>query len=367
MSVRRALLSSLLLPLAACGGGSSPTGPGPSPSAGGGQSVAVVVFYDENGNGILDAGEAARVPDVEVSLGGHTGRSAVGTGRAVVEGVPAGSYTPSLSPATLPPFYAVGRLPAVQVPTSGDVALPLTLPIGANRPNTYMTFGDSITEGNNYPGDPSYNAPLADKLRQHFGRATVIVEGVGSTKSVQGADRIDAPLNADRPAYTLILYGTNDYTQSECNNVAKLATTCFTITSLRDIVLSVKGSSSLPVLATIPPVNTGFDFRAPPQRNDWVSAADVQIRDLAREQGAALADVEKGFLAVGDTSRLFVDSLHPSAEGEEVIATAFFEAIAHGGRAGSAFTGEVMDLDAPQMLARPSRRMPAAPRAPRPR
>ena len=317
--------------------------------------MTVIVFYDENGNGVLDASETTRVPDVEVGLGGRTGRSAVGTGRAVVDGVPAGSFTPSVTAATLPPFYAVGRLPTVQVPTGADVAVPLTLPIGSNRPNTYMTFGDSITEGNNYPGDPSYSGPLADKLRQHFGRATVFVEGVGSTKSNQGADRIDGPLSADHPAYTLILYGTNDYTQSDCNNVAKLATTCFTIASLRDIVLSVRGAGSLPVLATIPPVNTGFDFRAPPQRNDWVSAADVQIRDLARQQGVALADVETAFLAAGDTSRLFVDSLHPNAEGEELIASAFFEAVAHGARAGTAFTGEVMDLDAPQMLARPSR------------
>jgi lysophospholipase L1-like esterase len=353
MSVRRALLASLLFPLAACGGGSSPTGPGPTPTPGGTQSVTVVVFYDENGNGSLDASEMARVPGVDVSLGGHTARSAEGTGRAVIEGVAPGTFTPAVSASTLPPFYAIGRLPSVQAPTSADVAIPLTLPIGANRPNLYMTFGDSITEGNNYPGDPSYSATLGDKLRQHFGRASVVAEGVGSTKSNQGADRVDGPLNGDRPAYTLILYGTNDYTQSECNNVAKLATTCFTIPSLRDIIQSVRGAGSLPVIATIPPVNTGFDFRAPPQRNDWVSGADVQIRNLAVEQGAALADVEAGFLAVGDTSVLFVDSLHPNAAGEEVIATAFLNAIAHGARTGSAFTGPVAALDAPALLTRP--------------
>ena len=43
-----------------------------------------------------------------------------------------------------------------------------------------------------------------------------------------------------------------------------------------------------------------------------------------------MADVERGYLAVGDTSRLFVDHIHPNADGEEIIATAFFEAIAHG-------------------------------------
>src|SRR3954471_5735603 len=115
MSLRRPLLVSLLFPLAACGGGNSPAGPGPTPSAGGSQSVTVVVFSDENGNGALDATEAARVPGVEVSLGGRSARSAVTTGRAVIEGVPSGSQTISVSTATLPPYYAAGRLPTVQV------------------------------------------------------------------------------------------------------------------------------------------------------------------------------------------------------------------------------------------------------------
>src|SRR4029079_13359477 len=121
MSARRALLASVLLPLAACGGGSSPTGPGTSPSAGV-QSVTVVVFYDENGSGTLDATEQARVPDVEVSLGGRSARSAAGTGRTVIDGVASGSMVPTVNTATLPPYYNVGRVPSVQVPATGEVA-----------------------------------------------------------------------------------------------------------------------------------------------------------------------------------------------------------------------------------------------------
>ncbi|HUG53055.1 MAG TPA: hypothetical protein VMR21_05620, partial [Vicinamibacteria bacterium] len=132
MSARRTLLASLLFPLAACGGGSSPAGPGPTPSGGGSHSVTVVVFYDENGNGALDAFEAARVPEVEVSLGGRSARSAPGTGRAVIEAVPGGTHTPAVSAATLPPFYQVGRLSPVNVPASGEAAVPLMLPIGSN-------------------------------------------------------------------------------------------------------------------------------------------------------------------------------------------------------------------------------------------
>jgi lysophospholipase L1-like esterase len=318
----------------------------PSSGGGGTQSVTVVAFYDENGNGTLEAGESARVPNVEVTLGGRSARTAVGTGRAVIEGVPSGPQTPSVNISSLPGYYGIGRLVAVNVPASGEVAIPLVLPIGSNRPNTYMAFGDSITEGNNYPGDPSYRGPLEDKLREHFGRATVINEGVGSTRSNQGADRIDAPLFSDRPAYTLILYGTNDWNQSVCKRPEQLATTCFTITSLRDIVLSAKGSQSIPVLGTIPPVNENYNVLVPPQRNTFIEAANVQIRQLARDQGALLADVETAFLTIGNPPRLYVDHIHPGPEGEELIANAFFQAIARS-RASAAFRGPVLDLDAP--------------------
>jgi len=359
MSARRALLASLLWPLAACGGGSSPAGPGPTPSSGGSQSVTAVVFYDENGSGILEAAETARVPEVEVTIGGRAGRSAPMTGRMVIEGVPTGTFTPVVSPATLPPFYQVGRMPSVGIPAAGEINVPLVLPIGSNRPNTYMAFGDSVTVGDNYPGDPSYGALLEDKLRQHFGRAQVINEGLGATRSNQGADRVDGPLIFNRPAYTLILYGVNDWNRSECKRPSQLATECFTIPSLRDIVLSARGSSSLPVLATLPPANEGFNVLAPPQRNAWVSAVDVEIRALARREGALLVDLEQAFLATGDYGRLFVDHVHPNAAGEEIIATTFFQAIARGPRTGAAFTGPVMDLDAPAILSRPGSRMRA--------
>ena len=331
MSNGRTLLgSSLLLLAAACGGGKSPTGPGPAPSAEASQSISVVVFYDENGNGVLDAAEAVRIPDVEVTIGGRAARSAAGTGRAVIAGVASGSFTPVVNVSTLPPYYAAGRLPSVTVPLTGDVAVPLVLPIGSNRPNTYMAFGDSLTEGNNYPGDPSYRGPLQDELRQSFGRADVLNEGVGSTKSNQGAERIDGPLLADRPAYTLVLYGTNDWNQSVCKRPDQLATTCFTIASLRDIILSARGASSLPVLATIPPCNENFNQFSPPQRNQWVAAANVEIRALARQQGVVLADLEPAFLAVPDLSTLFVDHVHPNARGEQIIADTFTAAILRG-------------------------------------
>src|SRR5687767_14068576 len=92
----------LWVAVAGCGGGSgSPAGPGtPPPPAG--SSVTLVVFYDENANAVADAGEVMRVPDVTVALGARTARSETLTGRAVVIGVPDGTYTASLRADTLP-------------------------------------------------------------------------------------------------------------------------------------------------------------------------------------------------------------------------------------------------------------------------
>ena len=55
--------------LAACGGGTSPTAPATSTV----QTfpVSVVVFYDENRNGILDPSEGVRLPNVAVAAAGQ--------------------------------------------------------------------------------------------------------------------------------------------------------------------------------------------------------------------------------------------------------------------------------------------------------
>ena len=99
----------------------------------------------------------------------------------------------------------------VTVPQSQGLLIPVTLPIGTNRPNVYMGFGDSITIGEGSPDNRGYRPGLEDRLagalrpRQRGG------EGVDATRSNRGAERIDDSLSRARPAYTLILYGTNDF------------------------------------------------------------------------------------------------------------------------------------------------------------
>jgi lysophospholipase L1-like esterase len=319
----------LLTALAAsCGGGSTPAGPS-TPSLT--YPVPVVVFYDENANGILDPGEGARVPGVEASIAGKTARSDKVSGLAVVAGVPVGTGTLTVRPDTFPPFY---RPPAaalsVQVPPSSNTNVPLTLPIGSNTPNLYMAFGDSITVGDGSSDGAGYRDQLQNLLQGSFGRGVLNDQGITGTRSNFGAERIADILRRVRPAYTLILYGTNDWNTPACKQSAP----CFTIDSLRSIVQEVKAASSLPVLATIPPANPSSPtFVA--ERNVWVSQEDVLIRALAREQGAALADIEGAFqsAAGSDLSQLFSDHIHPNDRGYAIVAAAFFAAISQPGAA----------------------------------
>lgn len=320
---RIAAAAPLLLWVTACGGGGSPGGPTPPAAT---YELVAVVFYDENGNGVADPGELVHVPDVELQVGSRTARSE-SSGRTVITGVPAGRPTVTVRSATLPPFFAppgAGVAAVVPQPAGADVMVPLTLPIGSNLPNTYMGFGDSITVGEGSSDDQGYRERLRSKVVQHFGgRATVLNQGISGTRSNAGANRIDQSLRANRPAYTLILYGTNDWNQSEC----KTNFPCFTIDSLRQMVRAAKFFQSLPLLATITPCNLGNDDRCTPERQDWIHRMDDLIRAAAREEGAVMVDLEAAFLRQPSLGALLVDHIHPNDAGYEIIATEFYNAL----------------------------------------
>src|SRR5712691_1864760 len=175
--------------LAACGGsgggtsGATPVGPT--------FTVSGAVFYDENGNGVLDPSENTRVPDVMVEIAGHTARTSKVLGEFSVEAVPQGTQTVTVRAGSLPPYYVVPASRSTSVPPSQALLIPVTLPIGSNRPNVYMGFGDSITIGDFSSDDRGYRGRLEDRLIAHFGRGSVPSEGVEAPKSTSGADRID--------------------------------------------------------------------------------------------------------------------------------------------------------------------------------
>jgi lysophospholipase L1-like esterase len=320
MSSRRPLstLITLSIACAGCGSGGGPTAPPPVPT----HAVGVALFYDENANGTMEPTESVRIPDAVVEIGGKQGRSASLSGEAIIESVPAGSQTLSVRASSLPPYYVPPPPMTLVVPqTAGTTFIPVTLPIGPNRANTYLAFGDSITDGEGSSDGNGYASRLQRKLQAHYGRATIIKDGLAGTRSNRGADRLPDSLTV-RPAYTLIHYGTNDWNAGEC----KSNPPCFTIDSLRTMVRDVKGRQGLPVLGTIIPGNPIY-LETQPARNEWVAAMDARIRDLARAEGALLVDLEAAFLSAPSVPALFTDHIHPNDAGYEVMAQAFFEAI----------------------------------------
>ena len=307
--------------LPGCGHGSPSAPSTPAPT----YSVTAVVFYDENGNGVLDATEAVRLPEVDVDVSGHVGRTEKLTGRAVVSGVPAGSFPVTLKSASMPPFYTPTGIPPVAVPqpATSEADVPVTLPIGDNTPNTYMAFGDSITVGEGSQSTNGYLNVVEQLLAQNLGgRHRVLGDGISGTTSDKGTDRIEGDLRRNHPAYLLILYGTNDWNKAPCKSPDP---PCFTIDSLRFMIQAAKAQRTLPVVSTIIPANPDQN---PPERNQWVAAMNERIKALAREQGAALADSYAAFTKAGNLATLFDGKVHPNDAGYQLIAGAFFIAIA---------------------------------------
>jgi lysophospholipase L1-like esterase len=187
-----------------------------------------------------------------------------------------------------------------------------------------MAFGDSITFGEPEVGDGNgYRLILETMLRAHFGTGTVANEGVDSTRSNAGAARIGASLSRVRPAFTMIHYGTNDWNDSACNELP-----CFTTEALRSMVRQINQTGGHAFLATILPVNVGYDDRAPAYRNEWVALQNIFIRQVADQEGAVLVDLNGAFFRSGlSNAALFVDHVHPTARGYQIMAQTWFDAI----------------------------------------
>jgi lysophospholipase L1-like esterase len=315
-----------------CGGGSGPGNPTvvstPPPSVPT-FPVSGFVFYDANGNGVRDAGEDGTVPGVIVRFGSAFGQSAA-EGRFTVAGVPEGPRTAAVDTASLPPFFTAPAVPALPVPPPAgfDLAVPAGPPIGGNRPYTFMAFGDSITQGDGSRRRDGYRRVLQDRLTSYWGvRADVIDQGVSATRSDDGAGRIDAALRGERPAYTLVLYGTNDWNVFACRSVD----TCFTRGNIVAMIRSIRAAGGLPVVGTIPPVNPAFTDRSAADRNAWIEGTNAVLRPLIRAEGGVVADVHAAMLreAGGESGlpALFSDHIHPNDRGYDAVADAFFRAI----------------------------------------
>jgi lysophospholipase L1-like esterase len=294
--------------------------------------VTATVFYDENANGQLDPKEVIRVPNVEVVVGTGSGRSAAGTGQAAVAGIQEGSFSPQVRTESVPAYYVPpGPLPAVSVPGTAEVRVPLTLPIGGNQPGVYFGYGDSITAGEGSSDGQGYAVKLQSILAPHFAWAEVRKFGRSGTDSSDGASRIRVWLRTYQAAYVLIHYGTNDWQDQTCQNKGPEA--CFTIESLDRMIEDARDFDTLPVLATIIPVNPA---RAPEGRQKWIDDMNVAIRALAQRRQVLLADLNAEMKAAPSLAGLFSDDVHPNDAGYQAMAQGWFKAVTRSRSAASA-------------------------------
>ena len=323
---RLAVVCLALVLLSACGDGSG-TGPSPAPTPPPvTHPVTVTAYYDENANGIFDSTEGTRIPGAEIVIGSARGTTAVLTGQATLQ-APEGAQALTVTPSSLAPFYRPPAAPIqITVPSGLSIMVPITLPRGNNRSNVYMAFGDSITNGEpEVPDGNGYRNFLQQMLRAHFGAGEVANEGRDATDSDFGAEIITQRLAAIRPSFTLIHYGTNDWNRPACD-IDRLP--CFTTASLRYIVQEVNRSGGHAFLATIIPVNVGYDGRVPPERQVWVDQQNTYIRQVAEQEGAVLVDLNGAFKRSGlSGSALYVDHLHPTTAGYQIMARTWFDAI----------------------------------------
>jgi lysophospholipase L1-like esterase len=321
---KRAPALILLAAVAGACGGSGPGGPDPVPTPTPGTPVTGFVYYDENGNGALDAGESVRLPGVTVAIAGQVGQSASG-GRFTVSGVPAGSQSATARPESLPAYFVPGPPVSVAAPQSGgDLAVPATLALaGRATANLYLAFGDSITWGEGSSDGAGYRDYLRNDLRAYWGKADVTLDGLPGSRSNRGESRLGISLNRYHPAYVLILYGTNDWNEAECRNEFP----CYTIDALRSMVLQTRDAGAFPVVGTIPPVDPDYVDRDAEARNDWVKRMNDLVRAMAKQEGAPVAEVHGAFLKQPSLPPLFTDFLHPNDTGFQLIGHAFFDAI----------------------------------------
>lgn len=288
--------------------------------------MTFIAFFDENENGTPESNEGTRIPGVELVAGSARGTTAVLTGQAILQ-VPAGSQTLTVTAASLPPFY---RPPTAGIqitsPATGQIMVPITLPRGANRSNVYMAFGDSITKGEPEVGDGNgYRRILEGLLRSHFGSAEIADRGRDATYTGDGAELIGRDLGNISPSFVLIHYGTNDWNDLSCRGTGPCSVTT---SNLRSIVQQVNRARSHAFLATIIPSNTGYDNRTPESRNEWVASQNAVLKQIADQEGAVLVDLNDAFLKSGRAlPTLFVDHVHPTAVGYDIMAQTWFNAI----------------------------------------
>lgn len=185
----------------------------------------------------------------------------------------------------------------------GDGGSSAGKPASGNDPDLVVCIGDSLTAGINCEG-----APYPSRLAGMCGK-TVLNLGVGGVSSAYGRSHV-GEATSRRPGYVCILYGTND--------PGHYIDPPETAANVRAIVSACKAAGCVPIVATPPPT-----IEPHWNNNSGLSEIAAALRDVARQEGAALVDLHAAFS--GDPARYLnpEDGLHFSDAGGDLVARKF--------------------------------------------
>jgi lysophospholipase L1-like esterase len=258
--------------------------------------------------------------DVPVAVGGS------GTVTVTCAPVPGALFGVGSTPVTCTAIDAARR--------TGTCSFVVTVVRPRLTATRFLAFGDSITEGKISLGPTvllafdvnSYPFKLERLLAARYQSQTIQVlnDGLGGEKtadasstSAGGLVRLPASLTANRPDVLLLMEGTNDLLDLEPGAAAARA-------ALQDMIRLAKDRAVRVLLATIPPQRAG-GLRNRDRVAALIPSFNESLRQLAAQEGVTLVDV---YNALKDRLDLIgVDDLHPTAQGYDVIAQTWFDAI----------------------------------------
>jgi lysophospholipase L1-like esterase len=196
------------------------------------------------------------------------------------------------------------------------------------RFSSYVTFGDSLTEGVislsptilalDRPG--SYPSVLRNLLRVRYPTQSMTIFNAGNAgelASGEGIRRFRGTLIANQPEVVLLMEGTNDLLFQQHGVEPALQ-------ALESMINDAESLNVRVCLATIPPQRP---FSSPDRTAvaGLIPGFNDQVRALAARRNAVLIDV---FAAMkDDLSLIGQDNLHPTARGYEVMAGVFEEGL----------------------------------------
>jgi lysophospholipase L1-like esterase len=172
---------------------------------------------------------------------------------------------------------------------------------GANNPDLYLCFGDSMTSG--IGGVTPYTRYLAEFL----GRP-VINQGVPGERIAAGVGRLGGVLDRHKPGFCLIMHGVND--------IIYRADPDYIAEQIRRMIQIAKARNVLPAVSTITPFVVGRQVF-----NSSVELTNQRIRAVASEEQVLLVDCAR--VIAGRPDYVLKDGLHFSEAGSLAVAAAW--------------------------------------------